>query len=184
MSKQIVNSEQETPVVDRYSVLLRFTEEDGQPVYEAVFRELGQSVVAYGDTPAKALKQLYKDGRLMVSLFEEDGKEVPEPIQSQPWENFSGKITVRMPRWLHYKLYTLADEDGISLNSYIITSLSMIAEHRHCQLRPISPHSLSINSYHTTFKIAHSEKLMAELFKPKQGAWDNTPMPLNRFQEA
>ena len=177
---QLAASKQGNPEVHRYSVFLRRTEEDGEPVYEANFREFGSSLSAYGETPAKALNQLYKDGKDFIEILMEDGKEVPEPYTEQPWEDFSGKITVRMPRWLHYKLWQLAEEDGISLNSYVITALSSISENRHCQLRPIGPHFSQV--FNTIAYMGHSDKDHVLLGRVK-GAWGDVlarPKELNK----
>lgn len=61
------------------------------------------------------------------SLYEsaiEDGRPFPVPYsQTEPTEH-SGRLTLRMPKWLHAQLDGQAEADGISLNQYLITILS------------------------------------------------------------
>jgi hypothetical protein len=41
----------------------------------------------------------------------------------KPWDEFSGKFNVRVPKLLHAKLVRLADEQGVSLNALVQTIL-------------------------------------------------------------
>lgn len=112
---------------------------DDEPGYEAAFRELGRSVVTHGKTPADALKKLYKNGVEVISDLIHLGRSIPEPEPAPAWIDYSGKVTVRMPRSLHCKLHMLAEDEGVSLNSLIVTILAWGAENKHCSIRPLNP---------------------------------------------
>jgi antitoxin HicB len=48
----------------------------------------------------------------------EQGKEIPLPFSYI--ENYKGRITVRVPKTMHKDLIEEANEEGISLNQYLI----------------------------------------------------------------
>jgi antitoxin HicB len=123
----------------KYTALIRPSEHEGEVTFEAVLKEFGSSLTAFGRTPAEALKRLYREGDDLIELLRDSGKSVPEPQLPQPWEGHSGKMTVRMPRSLHYKLQMLAEEENVSLNTLVVTILAWGAEHKHCQVRPFVP---------------------------------------------
>jgi hypothetical protein len=49
------------------------------------------------------------------------GLRVPEPVDSN---GFSGKLVVRLPKTLHKKAAHVAAREGVSLNSFIVSSLA------------------------------------------------------------
>ena len=61
------------------------------------------------------------------SLYEsaiEDGRPFPVPHSHTESSEYSGRLTLRMPKWLHAQLDSHAEADGISLNQYLITILA------------------------------------------------------------
>jgi antitoxin HicB len=52
----------------------------------------------------------------------ETGKEIPMPFSYA--DNFKGRITVRVPKTMHKELIKEANEEGISLNQYLIYIIS------------------------------------------------------------
>lgn len=50
-----------------------------------------------------------------------DGEVIPEP---RPLQEYSGRFVVRLPRSLHRDLAQMADQEGVSLNTYITTVLA------------------------------------------------------------
>lgn len=74
-----------------------------------------------GKTQEEALRMIDDAmcGWLEVAL--EDGELIPEP---RPEEQFSGKFVVRLPKSLHRKLVQIANDEGVSLNQFVSTSLS------------------------------------------------------------
>jgi len=132
--------------VGMYTAVVRPQKEGEDTVYEAVFKELGRSLTAHGDTPAQALSRLYRSGANLVESLKAEGESLPAAQPVEQWESYSGKITVRIPRSLHYKLRVLADEENVSLNSMAATILSWGAEHKHCEIRPLIATSLTHNN--------------------------------------
>jgi len=123
-----------------YTVIVRPIIDDGPRYFEATLKEFSRSFVGIGDTPGDALECLLDEAQ--ESIAEIPKSELPAPHMEQEWEGYSGKITVRMPRSLHWKLHMLADAENMSLNGLVNVLLAEGAEHKHCQLRPIGPASL------------------------------------------
>lgn len=106
------------PLSSRYSVTLRWSDED--EAYIATVPEL-PGLSAFGDTEEEALKELEIVQEVFLDVMRERGDPIPEP-RSLPAA--SGQLRLRMPKSLHAELTEAAAEDGVSLNSYILTLLS------------------------------------------------------------
>ena len=52
----------------------------------------------------------------------ESGEQFPAPFHEEP--SYSGRVTVRIPKWLHQRLDEQAVEQGVSLNFHISTLLT------------------------------------------------------------
>lgn len=80
------------------------------------------SLAAHGSTQAKALSEI----RTVVQHAFEDlldsGEDVPEPLNNR---RYSGKLNVRLPKYLHRQLVIEAADEGISLNQLISTRLAV-----------------------------------------------------------
>jgi predicted HicB family RNase H-like nuclease len=79
-------------------------------------------VSGFGKTRNSALKEAEKSLRLAMETFREEGWELP-PLE--PLSAFSGQFRLRIPKKLHAELAGEASEEGISLNSYILTLISL-----------------------------------------------------------
>lgn len=68
------------------------------------------------DIPAMAqeIKELWLETAL------DEGFDIPEPVTNQ----YSGKFVVRLPKSLHQTLAYRAEQEGTSLNSYVVHLLS------------------------------------------------------------
>jgi antitoxin HicB len=77
--------------------------------------------VADGQTPDEAFANLEEAKRSWMESRRAAGLEIPEP---RKLEKFSGKVLVRMPRFLHRRLSQQASTEGISLNQYVVSLLS------------------------------------------------------------
>lgn len=122
-----------------YTAIVRQKVEGGKAYYEATLQEFGEGVVIDAASPEEALRNVYETGEFVIADLVEEGETLPEPQLPHPWMGFSGKITLRMPKSLHYKLWMLANDEGVSLNSLVVKILSEGAKNKHCLLRPIVP---------------------------------------------
>ncbi|MCJ7578993.1 MAG: type II toxin-antitoxin system HicB family antitoxin [Candidatus Aminicenantes bacterium] len=80
-----------------------------------------EALSAFGDTAEKALSEL----KIAAEAYFESLKRAGKPI---PLENkvisYSGQIRLRMSKRLHAVLSSEAEEEGVSLNTYMVTLLS------------------------------------------------------------
>jgi antitoxin HicB len=81
--------------------------------------------VGDGETADKALSSVYESMRVWFETALLKGLEIPQPSEDLA---FSGKFVVRVPRSLHRRLALQAKEEGVSLNTEIVTLLSQEAE--------------------------------------------------------
>lgn len=74
-----------------------------------------------GDTAAKALKSLEKIAIAWIETRLEERLHIPEPFAIA---EMSGKFALRMPQSLHTKAAILAERDGVSLNTFIVSAVA------------------------------------------------------------
>ena len=79
---------------------------------------------------AETLDDMHKEidiaRKLWLESMYEDGKEIPLPRNEN---EYSGKFIIRVPKSLHYKLNQIAEREGVSLNQYLVSALSMAVGH-------------------------------------------------------
>jgi len=91
--------------------------------YSACIPTLGRlAFEATGPTIDAAIANLKKVSEILLSEFRERGLELPDP-PPDPTE-YSGRLLLRMPKYIHRRLDRDARENGVSLNSYIVSILS------------------------------------------------------------
>ena len=75
------------------------------------------------------LEDMIEDAkRAWIDTALEDGVEIPEP---RAREEYSGKFIVRVPKSLHRKLVETAEQESVSLNQYVSTTLAeAVGEHQ------------------------------------------------------
>ncbi len=74
-----------------------------------------------GDTPEETIANLEEARRLWIESAYEDGLDIPLPRENR---EYSGTFIVRGPKNLHRRLDQLAEREGVSLNQYIVSTLS------------------------------------------------------------
>ncbi|MEO5858351.1 MAG: toxin-antitoxin system HicB family antitoxin [Pyrinomonadaceae bacterium] len=94
-------------------------DEDG--VYVAEILEF-QGCYAEGATASKALKNLDIAAKDWIMRRVERGLHIPEPMGNR---EMSGRFALRMPESLHEKAAIMAERDGVSLNTFIVSSIAM-----------------------------------------------------------
>lgn len=104
----------------KYSILIKYHEEDND--FIAVVPELS-GLSAFGNTHDEAISELLTAGKAYLESLEDHGNKIPAPDTVKP---YSGKINFRMPKSLHAKLAMMAENEGVSLNTFM---LSLLSEH-------------------------------------------------------
>ena len=77
--------------------------------------------LAHGDSPAQALAEGEEAKALWLEAALDNGFEIPTPGGH---ESHSGKLVLRLPKTLHAAAAANAEEEGTSLNSYLVHLIS------------------------------------------------------------
>lgn len=122
----------------KYNVCVRFTEGDG---FCATVKEL-PDVAVYEETSDEAYQAALAVIGDLQDIFAEKGKSFPAPWDA-PVEA-SGRITLRMGKSLHQRCITAAEDDNISLNSWLVEAAALRLDgHRVAVIH--APSAISIN---------------------------------------
>ncbi len=105
----------------RYSVLIKLEDVDGESYFVGRAQEWPDVEVFEKDakTAYEATLAIIDD---LQRALREQGTEVPAPYKTE--REYSGRFTVRTPRWLHRDLAEAAEREGASFNQYIATILA------------------------------------------------------------
>jgi predicted HicB family RNase H-like nuclease len=104
--------------MDKHAISIRWSDEDNS--FVATIPGI-QGLSALGATREEALSELYIASDAYFETLEAAGKPLPLPEKAI---SYSGQLRLRMPRSLHAVLSQEAEDENISLNTYIITLLS------------------------------------------------------------
>ncbi len=99
-----------------YTVRLK---ENSDGTYFAEIEEL-TGCMTEGDTKEEALAMIEDAKKVWLETALERGMRIPEPSS----DDFSGKLNIRLPKYVHRRLSYKAREEGVSLNSLINAQLS------------------------------------------------------------
>jgi len=80
-----------------------------------------QGLSAFGKTREEALSELNIASEAYFKSLKKAGRQLPDEDKIIP---YSGQIRLRMPKSLHADLSNRAKDEGVSLNTYIVTLLS------------------------------------------------------------
>ncbi len=87
--------------------------------YQALYPQLARTTVGYGETPGQALADLVSGIDTLIASLTETGDTLPDPFHSPEWEEFSGRVTLRLSKSLHWRLEKQSQKEGVSLNSLL-----------------------------------------------------------------
>ena len=107
-----------------YSIVVRRAEFEGETLYEARVREL-PDLVEYGETREEAYDLALDAIETTAAAFAERGRAMPAPLE--PADDYSGRVTLRVPRSLHRALAEAAEAEGVSLNQHMVNVLTYFA---------------------------------------------------------
>jgi antitoxin HicB len=80
--------------------------------------------MSQGETIEEALENMKEARQLWIESMYEDGHEIPLPGSAE--KQYSGKFNIRIPKSLHRKLDEMAEQEGVSLNHYLVSTLSRV----------------------------------------------------------
>lgn len=104
-----------------------FGKEDGGGIFLSIPLLGAAAVNAYGETYEEARSILEEVKRDYFETWIADNVPIPEP-KGEDLQEYSGKMLLRMPRSLHKAVAEAAEEEGQSINAYIVGALLKTTE--------------------------------------------------------
>jgi predicted RNase H-like HicB family nuclease len=102
-----------------YPMELTHESDDGGSYWAAEIIDL-PGCVSHGDTADEAVENLNQAKQLWIEDHLANGYMVPEPVEAR---GFSGRVLLRLPKSVHYRLSRDAAREGVSLNSHLVRLL-------------------------------------------------------------
>lgn len=112
-------------MIDLYERKVFYSAED--KAWIAVAPEL-PGCSAFGKTPDRALEELVTAIELWLETAKSKKWSTPKPLATR---DAGGRILLRLPRELHQEYLSLATEEGVSLNQYMLYVLARFRELGH-----------------------------------------------------
>jgi predicted RNase H-like HicB family nuclease len=103
-----------------YNITVRRAEIEGEVYFEARVREL-PDVVEYAESPEEAYVLAVDTIGTTFEILKGKGRVMPPP--QAPADDYSGRVTLRLPRSLHRAVTEAADQEGVSLNQHLVNIL-------------------------------------------------------------
>lgn len=105
----------------KYTITVRKGLFDDEECFEARVAEL-PDVAEYADSFDEAYVLAIDTIETTAAIFEQQGKTMPLPFV--PADDYSGRVTLRLPKSLHRALAKAANSEGVSLNQHLTNVLN------------------------------------------------------------
>lgn len=106
-----------------YTITVKKIFVDGDYCFYASVAEV-PDISTWSDRWADAYEKVIEALEMLRNDACEQGKAFPAPFSSIEKSSFSGRITLRMSRSMHAEIAHCADQDGISLNQWIVEAVA------------------------------------------------------------
>ena len=104
-----------------YNITVRECVFDSEPLFEARVKEL-PDVCEFAESAQEAYDLAIDTIETAAAMFAETGRPFPRP--ASPQDQFSGRVTLRLPKSLHRALASAAQDEGVSLNQHLVMALT------------------------------------------------------------
>lgn len=105
----------------RYRISIQKVDDEGSTYFSATVAEL-PDVSVFADSHGDAYDQVTDVICRLHAMAGDHGKPFPAPEETA--REFSGRITLRVPKRLHAQIDCFARDDDVSLNTWIVAALS------------------------------------------------------------
>lgn len=107
---------------EAYTITIRKEEVDGDTLYVGRVAEF-PNISAFEDTFETARTLVVDAIQTLKKIADETHLEFPFPYPA-PADEFSGRVTLRLPKSLHAKVSRIAAQEDVSVNQYLVTAIS------------------------------------------------------------
>lgn len=101
-----------------YTTEVRFDPVDN--IYIVKVKEL-KDCMSHGGTIQEAFDEIEVAKRLWIETAIDHGFDIPKPKNE---DDYSGKFLVRVPKGIHKEVAEKAEEEGVSLNQWVLSVLA------------------------------------------------------------
>ncbi len=88
-----------------------------------------------GETPEEAVHNVRDAIDEWIAAARDMGRDVPQPDDRKETIEYSGRLSLRLPRSLHAELVRSANREGVSVNQYVLYLVSA-AQRKASLLKP------------------------------------------------
>lgn len=110
---------------ETYTISIRKEEDDGESFYVGRVAEF-PNISAYEDTFEAARMLVIDSIQTLKKIADEAHEEFPLPYLA-PSVEYSGRVTLRLPKTLHAKISRLSAQEGVSVNQLLVTAVASYA---------------------------------------------------------
>ncbi len=105
-----------------YKITIQQAEVDGENVFVGTVAEFPDLAV-YEDSFSEAYEAITSVIESLRTSFAENNQDFPEPNPELP-QQWSGRVTLRIPKSIHMRVASLAEQEGVSLNHFLTSIIS------------------------------------------------------------
>ncbi len=110
---------------ESYTITIRKEENDGEILYVGRVAEF-PNISTFEETFEAARALVLDSIQTLKKIADETMEEFPLPYPA-PSDEFSGRVTLRLPKSLHAKISRIAAQEDISVNQYLVTAVAYYA---------------------------------------------------------
>ncbi len=107
---------------ESYTITIRKEEDEGEILYVGRVAEF-PNISAFEDTYEAAHSLVLDSIKALKGIADEMQAKFPSPYPA-PSDEFSGRVTLRLPKSLHAKISRISAQEGISVNLYLVTAIA------------------------------------------------------------
>lgn len=107
---------------DYYSISIRKELHDGEQYYVGRVAEF-PNIGVFESSPSEAYSLVVDAISTLHDIALKSGQDMPVPFPA-PQDEFSGRVTLRLPRTLHAKVSAYANYEDCSVNTFLVSIIS------------------------------------------------------------
>jgi predicted HicB family RNase H-like nuclease len=105
-----------------YTISVKKLRVDNEELFRATVAEF-PDVEPYASTYHEAYELAVESLEALSAAYEEEGRPFPPPTDEE--HEFSGRVTLRIPKTVHRHAATIAAAEGVSLNQWLVSTVSL-----------------------------------------------------------
>lgn len=107
---------------DAYTIIVRLENHDGESYYVGRVLEF-PNISAFEDSAQEARNMVIDALETLKTIADEDGISFPAPYPVYD-DEYSGRISLRLPKSLHAKVAKQAEKECVSINTLLVSAIS------------------------------------------------------------